>query len=57
MSPALTEIQEKTLTGGFANNQKDNHERQEGATEDKLQQNEVKCVKCASVCKMLSVSF
>lgn len=47
VSPALTEIQEKTLTGGFANNQKDNHERQsEGATEDKLQQNEDKLGLC-----------
>lgn len=41
VSPALTEMQEKTLTGRLLNNHQSNEERQEDATDEKSYSNEV----------------
>lgn len=41
MSPALTEMQEKTLTGRLLNNHQSNKERQEDATVEKSHSSEV----------------
>ena len=55
VSPALSEIQEKTLTGRVNNTQKGKKERQDGSTEDKSQENEVQnentfSVECVTEC-------
>jgi len=41
VSPALTEMQEKTLTGRLLNNHQSNEERQEDATDEKSHSSEV----------------
>ena len=41
MSPALSEMQEKALTGRLPNNHQDHEERQEKVTDEKSQNTEV----------------
>lgn len=41
VSPTLSEIQEKTLTGRLLNNHQDQEERQEDTTDETLQSSEV----------------
>ena len=49
VSPALSEIQEKTLTGGVNNTQEGKKERQDGSTQGKSHGNEVQSKNAYSV--------